>query len=257
MTEDHSVSGSRSGIAMIEMKCPACGVVGRVSKDKVNTRLVCKKCLKVFHLTPTGRSVLGEPPQAAVTAIKAPREKVELDFGLNVPPWLGRFAKLVFSPVVLAVVGGVILLAGGYYAVSVLRGESLQERTMKVARAAVMGDLGALLELTSTDTGEDMLKWYSATRSECDELKGALQTPTPFVEVIVNKEDTSNGTASVVARINSQEPLTGQGGRIPGASVSSFSPNRSIELPLQFTSEGLSGWKLDGKRTFEAIPKKP
>lgn len=242
---------------MIEMKCPACGVVGRVSKDKVNTRLVCKKCLKVFHVTPTGRSVLGEPPQAAITAIKAPREKIEFDLGLNVPPWLGRFTKLVFSPKVLAVVGGLILLAGGYIAVSILRGESLQERTVKVARAAVMGDLGTLLELTATGTGDEMLNWFMAVRSQCDQMKGALQTPTPFVEVVVTKEDTNNGTASVVARINTEEPLTRSGGRIPGASVSSFIPNKSIELPLQLTLEGLGGWKLDGKRTFDAIPKKP
>lgn len=228
---------------MIDMKCPACGAAGRVSKDKVNTRLVCRKCLKVFHLTPSGRTVLGEPPQAAVTAIKAPREKVQFDFGLDVPPWLGRFTKLVFSPKVLAVVGGLILLAGGYIAVSILRGESLQERTVKVARAAVMGDLGTLLELTATDTGDEMLKWYVAVRSQCDELKKALQTPTPSVEVVVNKEDTNNGTASVVARINAQ--------------ISSSSPNKSLELPLELTSEGMGGWRLDGKRTFEAIPKKP
>jgi hypothetical protein len=257
MTEEYIFSGSRSGIAMIEMKCPACGVAGRVSKDKLNTRLVCRKCLKVFHVTPTGRAVLGEPPQAAVTANKAPREKVEIDFGLNLPPWLGRFAKFVFSPRVLAVVGGLILLAGGYIGVSILRGESLQERTVKVARAAVMDDLATLLELSSTDTGDATLLWYTALRPQCEEFKGSLQTPTPFVEVLVNKEDTNNGTVSVVARINSQEPLSGIGARLPGASVGSLTPNKSLELPLEFISEGLGGWRLDGKRTFAAIPKNP
>ena len=242
---------------MIEMKCPACGVGGRVTKDKVNTRLICKKCLKVFHVTPTGRTVLGEPPQAAVSTVKAPREKVEFDFGLDVPPWLGRFAKFVFSPKVLAVVGGLILVVGGYIAISIFRGESLQERTVRMARAAVMGDLGTLLELTVSGTGDEMLKWYVSVRPQCDALKGALQTQSPFVEVVVNKEDTNNGTASVVARINTEEPLTRTGTQIPGASINSFAPNKSIDLPLELTSEGMGGWRLDGKRTFEAIPKKP
>ena len=49
---------------MIEMKCPGCGAGGRVPRDKKNTRLVCKKCLKVFHLSPSGTPVLGEPPEA-------------------------------------------------------------------------------------------------------------------------------------------------------------------------------------------------
>jgi len=242
---------------MMEIKCPSCGVVGRVSKGKVNTRLVCNKCLKIFHVTSTGRTVLGEPPQAAVTAVKAPRGKVEFGFGLDIPPWLGRFTKLVFSPKVLAVVGGLILLASGYIAISILRGESLQERTVKLARAAVTGDLGTLLELTATGTGDEMLKWYVIVRPQCDEFKGVLQTPTPFVEVIVNKEDSNNGTASVVARVNSEDPLTRTGTRIPGTTITSFAANKSIELPLELTSEGMGGWRLDGKRTFEAIPKKP
>ena len=47
---------------MIEMKCPACSAGGRIPRDKKNTRLVCKKCLAVFHLSPSGTPVLGEPP---------------------------------------------------------------------------------------------------------------------------------------------------------------------------------------------------
>ena len=46
---------------MIDMKCPSCGAGGRIPKEKVNTRLVCKKCLRVFHVTSAGNTVLGEP----------------------------------------------------------------------------------------------------------------------------------------------------------------------------------------------------
>jgi hypothetical protein len=242
---------------MIEMKCPACGVVGRVTKEKVNTRLVCRKCLQVFHVTAAGRAVAGEPPQTAVPASKPPREKVEFELGLNVPPWLGRFGKLVFSPKVLGVAGVLILVACGWIGISILRGETLQERTTKLARAAVMGDLGTLLDLTATGTGDDMLKWYAAVQPECNELKGALRTLTPFVEVVVNKEDTNGGTASVVARISTEERLSGGGIRNPGAASASLSPGKSMDLALEFASEGIGGWKLDGKRTLDAIPKKP
>ena len=230
---------------MIEMKCPSCKVAGRVSKDKVNTRLVCRKCLSVFHVTATGRAVLGEPPQAAVTTAKVPREKFGLDLSLDIPPWLRRVAGLVFSPWPLAVLGGLIVLVGGYTAVSILRGESLQERTRKVARAAVIGDLGTLLELTAAGTGDDMLKWYTAVRPQCDELKSVLRTPTPHVEVQVKNEDSGSGTAQVVARVNQEAD----------PAISAFTSNKSIELPLTLTSEGMAGWMLDGKRTLEAISK--
>src|SRR5690242_5419896 len=49
--------GSWRSSSVIEMKCPACGVVGRIPKNKVNVRLVCSKCLKVFYVTPSGRAV--------------------------------------------------------------------------------------------------------------------------------------------------------------------------------------------------------
>ena len=112
-----------------------------------------------------------------------------------------------------------------------------------------------VLELTTTGTGDEMLKWYVTVRPQCDELMKSLQTPEPFVEVVVNKEDSY--TASVVARLETEEPLKRTANRIPGATISSLSTHKSIELPLEFTSEGMGGWKLDGKRTFEAIPKKP
>ena len=47
---------------MLEIKCPACGAEGRAPKDKILTRLVCRKCLRVFHVTPSGMTVIGEPP---------------------------------------------------------------------------------------------------------------------------------------------------------------------------------------------------
>ena len=47
---------------MIEMSCPRCGAGGRVPRDKVNSRLVCKKCLQVFHLSSSRQPIIGEPP---------------------------------------------------------------------------------------------------------------------------------------------------------------------------------------------------
>src|SRR4051794_25613205 len=46
---------------MIEMSCPSCGRAGQVPKEKLHTRLVCRKCHVVFHMEPSGRAVLGEP----------------------------------------------------------------------------------------------------------------------------------------------------------------------------------------------------
>ena len=82
---------------MVEMKCPACGAEGRAPKDKINTRLVCKKCLRVFHLTPSGRAVIGEPPQQVVAPVKAADPTEKLEIALNFE-WLGGIIRALMSP---------------------------------------------------------------------------------------------------------------------------------------------------------------
>src|SRR5262249_14446595 len=77
---------SSGDVAMIALECPHCGGAGSVPREKVNTRLVCRKCHQIFHVTPTGRAMPGEPPvqkaadpgkgrgTAAATAVKKKRE---------------------------------------------------------------------------------------------------------------------------------------------------------------------------------------
>src|SRR3954447_4308183 len=88
---------TRGGFLMIEVHCPACGAEGRAPKQKTNTRLVCRKCLKVFHITPAGRAVLGEPPPTGETATKTPADAVP-DRIPEVDQWLERLSRAVFAP---------------------------------------------------------------------------------------------------------------------------------------------------------------
>jgi hypothetical protein len=241
---------------MIEMKCPACGAEGRAPKDKINTRLVCKKCLRVFHLTPSGRAVLGEPPQVAVAPVKAadPTEKFELALDFE---WLGNLKKAVASPKLWAVVGALAVFAAGYYVISLFHSESLEKRAARIAQSTVKGELSTLLELSSSGTSDDIVKWFIAIQPQCVEVKKTMTTAEPAVDVVISKEDAASGTADVVARVASEETLAKHhGNKLPDMSISTFA-DRVFEIPLMFTSEGLEGWKLDGKRTLDALPKTP
>lgn len=241
---------------MIEMKCPACGAEGRVPKDKINTRLVCKKCLRVFHLTPSGRAVIGEPPQQVAAPVKVADPTEKLEIALNFE-WLSGIGKVVTSPKTLAVVGGLLVVAAGYYLVSLFHSESLETRASRIAQATVKGELSTLLELSSSGTSDDVVKWFIAIQPQCVEVKKTLTTPEPAVDVVINKEDASTGTADVIARVASEEALAKhRGNKLPDMSISTFA-DRVFELPLAFTSEGLEGWRLDGKRTLDALPKTP
>jgi hypothetical protein len=241
---------------MIEMKCPACGAEGRAPKDKINTRLVCKKCLRVFHLTPSGRAVAGEPPQVAVPVAKVADTTEKLELALDFDRWSERFRKFVFSPKLLAALGAIIVLGAGYLFMAVFRSETLETRASRLAKATVNGDLSTLLDLSATGTSEDVVKWYIAIQPQCVDLKKTLQSP-PAVEVVVNKQDDVKGTADVTARVASEEALGKKRDRVPDETISTFALDKIFELPLSLTSEGLEGWRLDGKRTLEALPKTP
>jgi hypothetical protein len=256
MNEACMASEREREIPMIEMKCPACGAEGRAPKDKINTRLVCKKCLRVFHLTPSGRAVIGEPPQPVVAPVKPADPTETIEFALDFA-WLGGIKKVVTSPMVLAVAGVLLVFGAGYVLVSLFHSESLETRATRIAQATVKGELSTLLELSSSGTSDDVVKWFIAIQPQCVEIKKTMTTAEPSVDVVINKEDDASGKADVVARVASEEALAKHhGNKLPDMSISTFA-DRIFEIPLAFTSEGLEGWKLDGKKTLEELPKTP
>ncbi len=235
---------------MIEMKCPACGAEGRAPKDKVNTRLVCRKCLKTFHLTPSGRAVAGEPPIAGATA--TPEELAAADRTKNVDQFFERLSKGLISRRTLGVALGIIVLA--YVGALVLsrHGESLQDRVSKVAMATVNGDVHSIAAYASQGTKDDAIQWYESVRPQCDQLKRTLGSSRLRVEVDVNQERSDSYTSDVVARVSSDENLDRKAGALPDPSLTLATPasSQTLSLPMIWTSEGWSGWRLDGRRTL-------
>ena len=128
---------------MIDMKCPSCGAGGRVPREKVNTRLVCKKCLRVFHVTASGNTVLGEPaapkdqPKPHHAASRLAHDTVErFD---DVASTLSKIKLPQIQPMILAIVGGVVLLSAlGYWFFS---RQSIEARSLDVARAIHQTDM--------------------------------------------------------------------------------------------------------------------
>jgi hypothetical protein len=236
---------------MIEMKCPACGAEGRVSNDKVNTRLVCRKCLKVFHVTASGRAVLGEPLSAGTTS-SSPHEPAALDRTQEVDQWFERMSRRLVSPATLATLAAVILLSGVLAFFSFRKSDTLQEQVTKVAVAAIEGDLQTIRSLAATGTVEDAVKWYDAIRPQCDQLRQRLSSYKPVVDVSIKQHESDPGLSEVIARVDSEEKLERRGNALPDPALSMTTlESRPVILPMTWRSEGWSGWRLDGKRTLE------
>ncbi len=158
---------------MIGIKCPACGAEGRAPNDKILTRLICKKCLKIFHVTPSGKSVLGEPPGISQTSLAQSRVAAS-DRTQKFDQWFERASKRFSSPTSLILAAGLILLAVVAATFSSWRPESLQDRVARAAKAAVQGDLKTIEELAATGTDTYMGPWYVSIRHQSDCAVGAI-----------------------------------------------------------------------------------
>jgi hypothetical protein len=242
---------------MIEMKCPACGAGGRAPRDKIGARLVCKKCLRVFHLTPSGQAVSGEPPQQK----EAPKEHAERDaIGFETPQWLetlaNRLSKLRLpEPRTLGIIGAVALvLLLGFWLFS---RQSLEKRARAVAQAIISTNMKQVIDLTAPGTENDAIRWYAETYQRYLALKLILGKD---AEIRVGPQGDSHGNTASVIVVFSQEGKRGEGTALveTTATIPSLSNTpTSIEVPLFFVVDNWGNWVLDGKRTADSSPPSP
>ena len=243
---------------MLAIKCPACGAEGRAPKEKIQTRLVCRKCLKVFHVTPAGNTVLGEPPATGQTSTAVSRAKAAPDPGQKVDQWFERASKRFFSPTSLILTIGLILLVVAATLFTPRRPESLQDRVGRAAKATVEEDLQTIRELAATGTADSVVTWYSSIRPQCDELLKRLGSRKLAVETEVKQQDPQEWT-DVVAHVSieEKEELERKGNVLPDLSIVMAPTSQPVSLPMAWKFEGWAGWRLDGNRTLELSRAKP
>lgn len=238
---------------MIDIHCPACHVDGRVPNDKVNTRLVCRKCLKTFHVTPAGRAVPGAPPQTSEAATNPALNTSVPDRAQEVDQWFERISRACFSPRTALILGGLIVLVIG--STMYPRGETLEDRVRKVARAAYDGDTAALRSLAVGGTSDEVSRWHGAIQASLGQLRESLGGVPPTIHVEIHRLDPSDGTAEVVARMSAEQGLTRRGTHLPDPTIVNAAGVKFLELPLRFRIETWKGWRLDGKQTLDVVPR--
>ena len=230
---------------MIDLECPKCGRVGSVPQTKVNTRLICKKCLAVFHMGPTGRAILGEPVSArdphhghgVATAVKkadasAPALKLgELNYGL-----VGVLG-------VLLLIGTVYLFVAGPWAGS---SPNLFPVAQEMAAALEKSDANAVQNLSASDGSNEAATWFKAAQGKVEELK---KGPGLKVTAIVTSENSLAGTAQVDIFLI---PIKAQARNEQIAREAGVS-SKTAEL-ITFWTYSRGRWRFDAKKTLEVSP---
>jgi hypothetical protein len=234
---------------MIEMKCPACGAGGRAPREKIGARLVCKKCLRVFHLTPSGQAVLGEPPQPK----EAPREKAAREtYGIETPEAFEQLAHKIANiklptPRTFGIMGAVALVGLlGYWFFS---RQPLEARARTVAEAIIKTDMKQVVDMCVPGTENEAIQWYAETYKKYMNLKLALGHD---AGIKIKTLGESKGNATTVIAVFAQEGQRGEGTALLDTiqTIPSLSNTPAVlEVPLFFVVNAWGNWVLDGKRT--------
>src|SRR5262245_46991952 len=242
---------------MPDISCPGCGAGGRVPRDQMNTPLVCKKCLRVFPLSSSGKAVVGEPPVAKdAPKEQAPKDSASIEITGAFDDLTSRLSKLKLpkvSPQLLGAVAGLVLLGGlGYWLFSK---QSVEKRSETVAKAIIGTDMKTVVELSAPGTEMDAIRWCNDAVKQYGEVKIALAGMDARVKFKV-LADGSNGPAVVVAQFSSEGTrLDGKAYAETMQPVPSLSNTSAmLELPLYWVKDFWGNWVLDGKRTAEGSP---
>ncbi len=232
---------------MIEMQCPACHAGGRVPREKVGTRLVCRKCLRVFYLSPSHQAILGEPPPPKDAGKqRAPKEEFDIDLGMDaLRSKINKF-KLP-DPRILAAVAALILVGGAAF--WLFSRQSLEVRARIVADAIKSSDMKQIIDIAVPGTENDLILWYADVYKQYLNLKLVLGQDAAVT--IHTTGDSRGGSSMVVAQFampgaRAENPALAESLQ-PIPSLSHI--KNTLDVPLFFVVDGYGNWVLDGKRT--------
>ncbi len=243
---------------MIAIKCPACGAEGRAPKDKILARLICRKCLRVFHVTPSGMSVLGEPPTPGQSSTGASHESSSKDSSIQVDRLLENLSRKASSPTTWIVTGAVVLIALAAATFSSWRPESLEQRVSRAAKAAVQGDLQTIEALAASGTENNMGPWYVAIRPRSDDLLKRPGSDKLAVETEIKTQASDQDGVELIAWVYTSEDLARKGRDLPDTTITAASAGGlPISLPMVWRRESIGGWKLDLNRSLELSKSEP
>lgn len=238
---------------MPELACPNCGGAGRIPREKVNTRLVCKKCHMVFHMTSGGRTVLGEPPAENRKGDRhsgrdaVAEAKPRADWKENLPEFTVTGRSALISLVVI------VVLAIGYFFYNQTP-ESLGDRGKRVGEAFAAGKLNDLKAYATDDSADDVVQWFGIADRVLQDRKKIWAGSEIKVGVVPVDENTRNKTGEVlVSLVPAHAPPHTE--NIAKHADAAELARRSLELTLFFKLDAWGKWRLDGKKTLLGAPR--
>jgi hypothetical protein len=243
---------------MIEMACPRCGAGGRVPRDRAGSRLVCKKCLQVFHLGPGNKALIGEPPVQKEghrdrERDKGSRERMEL--GLEMGALGEKLGKIKLpDPKTVGIVAGVMLAVAFFW--WLFSKQTVEQRAETLAVAIRDLDMDTMMAMALPGTEFEAMKWMNDIVKDYMDLKLALGNINPGVKI--QSQPTSDGSSAQTLLVFSREGATSTGPMSVEQAATLEPPKGSkttMELVVYWTKDTWQVWRFDGNKTNEAATK--
>jgi len=237
----------------IDLECPKCGAPGSAPKDKIHSRLVCKKCHTVFHLTPSGRAVPGEPPDPEAKKDHpphhhpAPSKKEAEPSGF---PGFTRGPLLAVLALALMALGAVSLPA--LRALVAGPSEIVTPRAEAVAKALAGSSADAFKQSVLPGTEDDATRFYEQTMRSLAPVREKSPSKEVEAKVLVLEVDADQKVAQVVTFFT---PKKGSTHVQQVTEVAADDSAKSIaDVTLWFSKDGKGSWRLDGRRCVGVKP---
>lgn len=237
---------------MIDLACPSCGRAGAIPREKINTRLVCKKCLVVFHMNSAGRTLLGEP-----SGVEPPKAETHAQLGPKLPSFedLGGIKESLptFSPRSLMIGGGVLVVGLALFLFMSRTPENLLDTATTTAERFAADDLAYLKQVATSDTIDDVVRWFDVVHPELVKSREQWKTSGTRVQVVIVDEDRRQRRGEAHAYIypasgsSHGTSITQAASQVDTLDATSMQP---IDLKLFWVIDGSGHWRLDGRETY-------
>lgn len=227
-------------------------------RDKVNARLVCKKCLQVFHLSPSLVPMLGEPPiSKEQLKQRVPRERAQLELpSLEGLGGIGeKLSKIKLpDPKAIGITAAVVLAVGFFW--WLFSKPSVDQRSHALALAIRKLDLDAAVAMALPGTEMETMKWVGDVYKQYLDLKLNIGNLEPGDHIQVSEN--SDGSAQSLIEFSREGAVST--GPLSVEEAASLEPKsdegkKSMQLVVYWAKDTWGNWCLDGKRTAETANK--
>lgn len=238
----------------LDMECPKCGAPGSLPKNKVNSRLVCKKCRAIFYVTPSGRAVLGEPPMSEVAReeVKTPRlrdsERVQYTFLPSIP-----IKTEILVPVVL--LAGLLTLIGwaGYSILTWLGGptDDMMSRAQVAADAIGTDNIGLFQSTCLMGTEPDCNRFFETARASLSPVRAKSVTKSVNGKVFLLEVSEKDSRGQVLVLFTPQKGSTRDQQIAEVESTEDPKKSATAEFLLEFGKDTKGKWRVDPVRCLD------